>query len=98
MPRTVRKISHLRIKVSVQLDDLGPGGGGEGEQGAQMGDLVAQTFRKMVQFKLACKNREMLAVATGDACKIEWSWEREGILTILLQQNILQNVSELLEP
>ena len=52
---------------------------------------------QMVEFKLSCKKRE-LERSRFEGCKIEWSWEREGILTILLQQNILQNVSELLEP
>ena len=88
LPTSAKRVSHLRVKVFVQMDAAG-------EDGPQIGDLIAQTFRQMVEFKLSVKKRELQSPLGS---KIEWSWEREGILTVLLQQNMLQNISELLEP
>ena len=86
MPASVRYMAHLTVKVSIPSETAG--GGTE-----SIGDLVATCLRQMVEFKLNCRKREV----ENDA-RVGWSWRREGILTILLQQQIMTSVSELIDP
>ena len=86
MPLSVRHMAHLTVKVSIPSETAG--GGTE-----SIGDLVATCLRQMVEFKLNCRKREV----ENDA-RVGWSWRREGILTILLQQQIMTSVSELIDP
>ena len=86
MPPSVKYIAHLTVKVSIPSETAG--GGTE-----SIGDLVATCLRQMVEFKLNCRKREV----ENDA-RVGWSWRREGILTILLQQQIMTSVSELIDP
>ena len=84
MPMSVRFIAHLTVKVSIPSETQG---------GESIGDLVATCLRHMVEFKLNCKKREI----ENDA-RVGWSWRREGILTMLLQQQIMTSVQELIDP
>ena len=86
MPLSVKHMAHLTVKVSIPSETAG--GGTE-----SIGDLVATCLRQMVEFKLNCRKREV----ENDA-RVGWSWRREGILTILLQQQIMTSVSELIDP
>ena len=86
LPTSVKYIAHLTVKVSIPSET---GGGGT----ESIGDLVATCLRHMVEFKLNCRKREV----ENDA-RVGWSWRREGILTILLQQQIMTSVSELIDP
>ena len=88
LPTTVKFIAHLTVKVSIPSES-GIGGGAT----ESIGDLVATCLRQMVEFKLNCRKREV----ENDA-RVGWSWRREGILTILLQQQIMTSVSELIDP
>ena len=54
---------------------------------------VAAVLRQMVEFKLLCKRR-----SSEHKCAVRWSWKREGILTILLQQQIMASITELIDP
>jgi hypothetical protein len=47
----------------------------------------------MVEFKLVCKRR-----SSEQKAVIRWTWKREGILTILLQQQIMASITELIDP
>ena len=87
MPLSVKHIAHLTVKVSIPSETTV---GGVTES---IGDLVATCLRQMVEFKLNCRKREV----ENDA-RVGWSWRREGILTILLQQQIMTSVSELIDP
>ena len=86
MPMSVKYMAHLTVKVSIPSETAG--GGTE-----SIGDLVATCLRQMVEFKLNCRKREV----ENDA-RVGWSWRREGILTILLQQQIMTSVTELINP
>jgi hypothetical protein len=54
---------------------------------------VAAVLRQMVEFKLLCKRR-----CAEQKSVVRWTWKREGILTILLQQQIMASITELIDP
>lgn len=84
LPNTVKSISLLQVKVAIPES-------GEGNE--SIGDQVATVLRQMVEFKLSCKKR-----CAEHKSKIQWTWKREGILTILLQQQIMASITELIDP
>ena len=61
----------------------------ESLEGENFGDLVSSVLKKMADFKEDCLSRQG---------KVVWNWKREGILTILLQQQMLLSVSDLIDP
>lgn len=83
LPKTVQSIGILTVTVAIQDSTVG----------VAIGDAVASVLRQMVEFKLACKRREV-----EYRCQIKWTWKHEGILNILLQQQIMASVSELIQP
>lgn len=62
----------------------------ESLEGENFGDLVSSVLGRMAAFKEECHGRR--------GCKVVWNWKREGILTILLQQQMLLSVSDLIDP
>ena len=61
----------------------------ESLEGENFGDLVSSVLARMASFKSECLSRR------GE---VIWNWKREGILTILLQQQMLLSVSDLIDP
>ncbi len=61
----------------------------ESLEGENFGDLVSSVLARMASFKSECQ------LHRG---KIIWNWRREGILTILLQQQMLLSFSDLIDP
>ena len=61
----------------------------ESLEGENFGDLVSSVLKRMADFKEDCLKRQG---------KVVWNWKREGILTILLQQQMLLSVSDLIDP
>ncbi len=61
----------------------------ESLEGQSFGDLVSVILARMASFKSECLARK------GE---IDWNWRREGILTILLQQQMLLSFSDLIDP
>ena len=61
----------------------------ESLEGESFGDLVSSVLARMASFKTDCLKRP------GE---IIWNWKREGILTILLQQQAMLSFSDLIDP
>ncbi len=83
LPLTLKHIGDMTVKVAIP----------ESAQGESIGDLVATLLGQMVNFKLTCKRRE-----AERRCKVVWRWKLDGILSILLQQQMLGSVNELIDP
>ena len=83
LPLTLKYIGDLTVKVAIP----------ESNQGESIGDMVALLLSQMVGFKLNCKRRE-----AEHRCKVTWRWKQDGILSILLQQQMLGSVNELIDP
>ncbi len=61
----------------------------ESLEGENFGDLVSSVLARMASFKTDCLSR---------SAEVVWNWKREGILTILLQQQMLLAVADLIDP
>lgn len=61
----------------------------ESLEGETLGEVVSTVLGRMAAFKRDCGLRR------GE---VVWNWKREGILTILLQQQMMLPVSELVDP
>ena len=56
-------------------------------------DAISTVFTRMVNFKLSCKRREV-----EQNCQIKWKWKPEGLLTILLNQQLMTSMAEFVQP
>ena len=56
-------------------------------------DAISAVFTRMVNFKLSCKRREV-----EQHCQIKWKWKPEGLLTILLNQQMMSSMAEFVQP
>jgi len=56
-------------------------------------DAISTVFTRMVNFKLSCKRREV-----EQNCQIKWKWKPEGLLTILLSQQLMTSMAEFVQP
>ena len=56
-------------------------------------DAISAVFTRMVNFKLSCKRREV-----DKNCTIKWKWKPEGLLTILLNQQMMSSMAEFVQP
>jgi len=56
-------------------------------------DAISTVFTRMVNFKLSCKRREV-----EQNCQIKWKWKPEGLLTILLSQQLMSSMAEFVQP
>ena len=61
----------------------------ESLEGESFGDLVSSVLARMASFKSECVQHN---------ADIVWNWKREGILTILLQQQSMMSFSDLIDP
>ncbi len=61
----------------------------ESLEGENFGDLVSSVLARMASFKAECQGRRG---------RVAWNWRREGILTILLQQQTMLSFSDLIDP
>ena len=62
----------------------------ESLEGENFGTLVSSVLERMASFKSQCQMRR--------GTEVVWNWRREGILTILLQQQMLLTFSDLIDP
>ena len=56
-------------------------------------EAISTVFTRMVNFKLSCKRREV-----EQSCQIKWKWKPEGLLTILLSQQLMTSMAEFVQP